>query len=174
MKRRSTSARKARTEARKVASPRSRHHLIADVTPEEKQAILKYCETHNLSVSRFLAQVALDDASAKKKSAEHEPLTITIKLPASQRAKLSYMARLKEKSIEQLVQEFLAPSLAKTPRGPASRYTLSTESLRFYLSDQEHALILKHMEKEQVSSRHYLAQLALQVIEERGSRRRPK
>ncbi len=78
------------------------------------------------------------------------------------------MARLKEKSIEELVEEFITPNLDKNPRGPGSDYTLPTEILRFYLNDAEHALIMKHMEKEHVSSRHYLAQLALQRIQQRG------
>ena len=148
--------------------------MLAEVTPEEKDAILKHCKSHNLSVSRFLSQVALDDAKAKKKATREAPLTITINLPANERAKLLYMARLKEKSVDELVEEFIAPSLAKNRRGPGSRYTLETEILRYYLNDEEHALIKKHMEKEHVSSRHYLAQLALRAIATRGPRRAPK
>jgi hypothetical protein len=176
MKRRSTSVKKVRSETRaqkKAGSARS-HYLLAEVTSEEKQAILKYCKTHNLSVSGFLGQVALEDAKARKKAGEDEPLTITINLPASKRAKLLYMARLKEKSVDELVEEFIAPSLAKNRRGPGSRYTLHTEALRYYLNDEEHALIKNHMEKEHVSSRHYLAQLALKTIQKRGPRRPSK
>lgn len=176
MKRKSESAKRVRPEAssrKKTGSARS-HYLLAEVTFEEKQAILEYCKNHNLSVSRFLAQVALEDAQAKKKAAPQEPLKITINLPANERAKLLYIARLKEKSIDQLVEEFIAPSLAKNSRGPGTRYTLKTQEIRYYLNDEEHALIKKHMEKEHVSSRHYLAQLALRAIEKRGSRRAPK
>lgn len=176
MMKRSVNARKLRPEKpapRKAGSTRN-HHLLAEVTLEEKQAILKYCKTHNLSVSGFLAQVALEDAKAKKKAAPEEPITITINLPANQRAKLLYMARLREKSIEELVEEFIAPNLAKNQRGPGAQFTLPTETLRYYLNDDEHILIKKHMEKEHVSSRHYLAQLALQTIQKHSARREPK
>jgi hypothetical protein len=176
MIRRSATAKKFRAQApisKKSGLARS-HYLLAQVTPEEKLAILRYCKSHNLSVSGFLAQVAIQDARAKKKSGQEQPLTITINLPASKRAKLLYTARLKEKSIDRLVEEMIAPSLAKNRRGPGARYTLKTEALRYYLNDEEHALIKKHMEKEHLSSRHYLAQLALQAIEQRGPRRAPK
>src|SRR5947209_6507414 len=93
-------AKKLRAEApfpNKAASVRS-HYLLAEVTPEEKKNILKHCKTQNMSVSRFLAQLALEDASTKKKASPEEPLTIRIKLPPGKRAKLLYIARLKEKS----------------------------------------------------------------------------
>ncbi len=176
MKRRPASAKKTRSEKlapRKAGSART-HYLLAQVTKKEKQAILEYCDRHNLSVSAFLTQVALEDARAKKKAVPEEPLTITINLPANHRAKLLYMARLRQKSIEQLVEEFIAPKLAKNQRGPGANFTLPTETLRYYLNDEEHALIKKHMEKEHVSSRHYLAQLAVQAIEKRIPRREAK
>ncbi|HLJ85469.1 MAG TPA: hypothetical protein VKZ53_01520 [Candidatus Angelobacter sp.] len=176
MKRRPASLKKPQLEISgpKKSAQARKHHLLAEVTPEEKQAILGYCETHDLSVSRFLAQVALEDATTRKTAMREEPLTITLSLPANKRAKLLYMARLKEKTIDALVEEFLTPTLDKNRRGPGSRYTLQTEVLRYYLNDEEHSLIKRHMEKEHVSSRHYLAQLALKVIEKGAQRREAK
>jgi hypothetical protein len=175
MKKRSANAKKMRSErqAPKKTSSAHRYYLVAEFSAEEKQAIQQYCQTHNLSISRFLAQVALDDASAKKAEPE-EPLTVTINLPASKRAKLLYLARLKEKSIDQLIEEFIAPTLGKNKRGPGASYTLATERVPLYLNAQEHALLMKHMEKQGVSSRHYFAQLAVQAIEKRSASRKSK
>lgn len=164
--------RSERQPSRKAGSAH-RHYLVAEFTSEEKHAIQKYCDSLGLSVSRFLAQVALDDASANKKDAE-EPLTVTINLPATKRAKLLYLARLKEKSIDQLIEEFIAPTLDKNRRGPGSDYTLATERVPLYLNAQEHALLMKHMEKEGLSSRHYLAQLAVQAIKKPAAKRKTK
>ncbi|HEV2988350.1 MAG TPA: hypothetical protein VG759_07905 [Candidatus Angelobacter sp.] len=175
MKRTSTSANASKfrpeTPAARKPSPARSHSLLAKVTPQEEQAILEYCQSRNLSVSRFLAQVALDDARSKKK-VRAQSLTITIKLPSHQCPKLLYMAQLREKSIHLLVEDFTAPKLDKT-RGPGSRYTLQSETLRSYLNSSEYALLKRHMENQQAPSRHYLAQLALQAIQ-RHSRRAAK
>src|SRR2546421_539860 len=83
---------------RKSGSPR-KHHLLPEFTLDEKKHVLEYCTKNNISVSDFLARVALEDARVGKKAEKEEPLTVTINLPGSQRAKLLYIARLKEKSI---------------------------------------------------------------------------
>lgn len=162
-----------RAAPRKTNSARKRH-LLAEVTPQEKQAILDYCQAHDLSVSSFLAQVALDDARSKRKTASLDTLTITINLPANRHAKLLYLARLREQSIDELINDFIEPNLAKNHRGPGSLYTLHTETLRYYLNNEEHALIKKHMQKQHVSSRHYLAQLAIQTITRQSLHRKSK
>ncbi len=156
---------------RKTNSARKRH-LLAEVTLQEKKAILDYCQAHNLSVSSFLAKLALDDARSTRKTASFDTLTITINLPANRHAKLLYLARLREQSIDDLINDFIEPNLAKTHRGPGSLYTLQTETLRYYLSDEEHALIKNHMQNQHVSSRHYLAQLAIQTIARQSLRRK--
>lgn len=175
MKSKSVNAKKMRSEKQpsKKAGSAHRHYLVAEFTSEEKQAIQEYCNRHSLSISGFLAQVALEDATLKKKEAQ-DPLTVTINLPASKRAKLLYLARLKEKSIDQLIEEFIAPTLDKNKRGPGTDYTLATERVSVYLNAQEHALLMKHMEKEGVSSRHYLAQLAVQAIKKPAAKRKSK
>ncbi len=150
--------------ARKRANAPREHHLPTDVTKEEKRAILQHCLQNKISVSQFLGELALADAKRaadlKTANAEEEQFTITFQIPRSQYMKLSLLARLQEKSLEQLMQDLIQPSIA-TRQPPGS---LETETIRYYLSKQEHEIVTKHIAKQGMSARNYVALLAMEAI----------
>lgn len=147
----------------KVGAPR-RHYLVTTVTDIEREAILKYCDRHKISVSAFLADIALKDAqrSAKAKR-EDEEVTITLKLSARDIDKMRIFARLEEKSVEELLREMLEPNFKRRQTATA----LEMHSLRCWLSDEEHRIIKAYLAKHRLSARSYLALLALNAINER-------
>jgi hypothetical protein len=146
----------------RAGAPR-RQYLVTTVTKKEKEAILKYCEQHNKSVSAFLADLALKEAHKSKKQAEEEEITVTLKLPAHDLDKMRLFARLEEKSIEDLLRELLEPSFKRRQTATA----LEMHSLRCWLSDEEHRTIKAYLAKHRLSARSYLALLALKTIQNR-------
>ena len=146
----------------RAGAPR-RQYLVTTVTKKEKEAILKYCEQHNKSVSAFLADLALKEAHKSKKQAEEEEITVTLKLPAHDLDKMRLFARLEEKSIEELLRELLEPSFKRRQTATA----LEMHSLRCWLSDEEHRTIKAYLAKHRLSARSYLALLALKTIQNR-------
>ncbi len=147
---------KKKKNTNKAIKPRQRakaesarnHHLFVDVSNKEKKLIQSYCDANNISVSEFLAGIALQDA-AEPEPTKGKPAptrTIQIELTEHEYAKVVYKARLREESKEW--------------------GSLDLESLRCYVSDKEHKTLLKHLKRHGHSSRHYIAFLALRKIEE--------
>jgi hypothetical protein len=150
---------------RATADSARKHHLFVDVTDKEKQLILAYCNSKDLSVSEFLAEVALDDARPSKANSrlkETSPRTVQIELSEHDYAKLVYKSRLRKISPEDFIHTRLLPDLQKSKEWGS----LERETLRYYVSDKEHRTLLDHMKKFGHSSRHYVAFLAVQAIEE--------
>jgi hypothetical protein len=147
----------------KAGAPR-RHYLVTTVTDLEREAILKHCARHKVSVSAFLADLALKDAqrSAKAKR-DNEEVTVTLKLSARDIDKMQMFARLEEKSVEELLREMLEPNFKRRQTATA----LEMHSLRCWLSDEEHRIIKAYLAKHRLSARSYLALLALKAINER-------
>ena len=130
--------------------------MRADVTPGEKEIILEHCIKNKISVSQFLADVALTDAQ----ESNGEEQEFTFKLPREQARKLLLMARLKQKSPDDFIPELLLPPLDnKQPHG-----SLEIENLTLYVSQDEHQLLKKHMKKKGFSARNYIAMVALEAI----------
>lgn len=146
----------------KAGAPR-RQYLVTTVTKKEKEAILKYCDQHNQSVSAFLADLALKEAHKSSKNQREEEITVTLKLPARDLDKVRLFARLEEKSIETLLRELLEPSFRRRQTATA----LEMHSLRCWLSDEEHRTIKAYLAKHRLSARSYLALLALKAINDR-------
>jgi hypothetical protein len=147
----------------RVGAPR-RHYLVTTVTQKEKDAILEYCDKHKKSVSAFLADLALADAQKSTKSKlEDQEITITLKLPARDMDKMRIFARLEEKSVEELLRELLEPSFRRRQTATA----LEMQTLRCWLSDEEHRVIKRFLAKHRLSARSYLALLALKAINSR-------
>lgn len=148
---------------RKKAEARRDHSLLADVTKAEKQKILDYCIRHKISVSQFLAELTLEDAARKQRSSQNddqEEITIKLKIPRRQNKKLALIARLQQKSIDKIIQELLLPTLeVHQPPGD-----LDTETLRFYLSKEEHEIVLRHFAEQHMSARNYVSMLAMERI----------
>jgi hypothetical protein len=152
---------------KRADAPRDRY-LVADFTEEEKRRVIDYCLKQKISVSQFLADVAIEDAKKPRTNPEQE--TITVKLPADKTQKLAILARLKEKSLDELVQELILKA-ADEQRQPVSR--LKTRNLSYYLTQKEHQLVMKHVAKTGASAKNYIATLALKTIEQ-GDQKKKK
>jgi hypothetical protein len=154
----------AHAPARDRAGAPRRNYLVTTVTQKEKDAILEYCDKHKISVSAFLADLALADAHKSTKSKlEDQEITITLKLPARDMDKMRIFARLEEKSVEELLRELLEPSFRRRQTATA----LEMHTLRCWLSNDEHRVIKSFLAKHRLSARSYLALLALKAINSR-------
>jgi hypothetical protein len=144
------------------ASPR-KHHMQTDLTSDQKKVILDYCSQHNISVSQFLAEIAVGDARAtaeKRNNDDDEEMTLTFKIPRDKRTKLAIFAQRRGETIEDHVRGLLLPWLEKQK----TSFPLETESLRYYLDSAEHALVMKQLKKRGLSARNYVSFLALQTV----------
>ena len=143
-----------------IGAPRH-NYLATRVTEKEKKAVEEYCSRHGMSVSAFLADLALKDAQRPSKSGqENEEITVTLKLSPRDMDKMRIFARLEEKTIEKLLQELIQPGVQK--RQTAT--TLEMHTVRCWLSNEEHRIIKKYLAKHRLSARSYLALLALKAI----------
>src|SRR5579863_6891911 len=151
---------------RKNISARSRY-MIADFAAEEKDRVLKHCEKKVMSISKFLAGVALEDVRrSTTQTAPEQELTIKLRIPAEKNAKLQMFARRQDKSVEQFVQDLVLPTLEK---GKTS-FSSKTESLRYYLSPEEHQLLKKHLKAKNLSARTYISYLALKALNQQDKK----
>ena len=146
--------------------PRSKtprkHALVTGVTREVYQQILQYCLNNKISVSQFLAELVLEDAT-KPKSDRKEKVVIKaeFELTPEQQEKLELLAKLHKKgTISELIHELLMPNLdLERLHG-----SLETTTLRYYLSKEEHEIVTKHIASKGISARKYAAMLALKAI----------
>lgn len=146
-----------------AGAPR-RNYLATSVTEKEKETIDEYCSRHGMSVSAFLADLALKDARRPPNSGqEEEEITVTLKLSSRDLDKMRIFARLEEKTIEELLQALVQPGMRKRQTASA----LEMQTVRCWLSKQEHRTIKKYLAKHRLSARNYLALLALKAIDRR-------
>ncbi len=137
------------------------NYLVTSVTQKEKEAITEYCSRHGISVSAFLADLALKDAKRPPNSGqENEEITVTLRLSSRDIDKMRIFARLEEKTIEELLQELVEPGVQKRQTATA----LEMHTVRCWLSNEEHGIIKKYLAKHRLSARSYLALLALKAI----------
>ena len=145
-----------------VGAPR-RNYLATSVTEKEKETIDEYCARHGMSVSAFLADLALEDAKRPPTSGrEQEEITVTLKLSSRDIDKIRIFARLEEKTIEELLQELVQPGVQKRQ----TFSSLEMRSVRCWLSNEEHKIIKKYLAKHRLSARNYLALLALKATDQ--------
>jgi hypothetical protein len=139
-----------------------RHHfLLADVTKAENEEIQQYCSDRNISVSQFLADLALNDADQPKTKRKRKVIVKPkLQFTQEQQIRLELLARLNEESVDELIRDLIEQKI-KAQRVHAP---LETVSLRFYLSQDEHEKVLKHIATTGFSARNYLAMLALRAI----------
>jgi predicted DNA-binding protein len=151
---------------KKAKSPRN-HYMITDFTPDEKSQVFDHCGKKNISISKFLAGVALEQVRrGGKQRPKAEEVTITLRIPPEQKAKLEMFAHRQDKTPDQFVQDLAMPTLEK---GKTS-FTSETESLRYYLSPEEHRRIKKYLKERNLSARTYVAFLALKAMRERDKK----
>jgi hypothetical protein len=146
----------------RAEAPR-RHFLYLDVTKEEQKKIHDYCQQKKISVSQFLADLVLKDATkSKPKRKEKVTIRAEFEVTPEEQEKLELLLRLHQKrSIGQFVSELLRPSLeVQKLHAP-----VETTPLRYYLSEEEHETVTKHMASKGIAARNYGALLALKAIE---------
>jgi hypothetical protein len=132
-----------------------------DVTPEEHGQILDYCLKHKISVSQFLADLILQDAAKARNRKGTTRINIQFDLTQDELEKLELLVHLHRKDdASDLVRGLLQPHLE------LQRIHVPTEtrSVRFYLSDNEHEVVTKHIASRGITARKYVSFLALKEL----------
>jgi hypothetical protein len=138
------------------------HFLVTDVTEEEQQEILQYCLRKKISVSQFLADLVLQDASRPKPDRKQKVLVrAEFELSPEEYDRLELLTRLyKKHNVGGLIRDLIKPNLDfQRLHAPAE-----TMSLRYYLSAEEHEKVTKHIASTGISARNYAAMLALKAM----------
>jgi hypothetical protein len=151
---------------RKGKAARSRY-MMADFSPEERDQIVDYCEREGTTVSSFLGRVALEEVDrSNREGPTQEQLDITLTIPAEHSAKLQMFAHRQGKSISQYVRELVTPTLEKGK----TFFSEDTQSLRYYLSPQQHQLLKKFLKSKNLSARTFVSYLALKELDRRNKK----
>jgi len=150
-------------------APRTRF-LYTDVTRAEQQKIQEHCKEKQISVSQFLADLVLKDAAKPRpKRKQKVVVRAALELTPEEREKLEVLTRLHGKdSIGELIREFIKPNL-ELERLHAP---LETTGLRYYLSDEEHEKVTRHIAGKGISARNYAAMLALKALAKERKKRK--
>lgn len=144
----------------KAKGPRL-NYLVTNVTSEEKRVIDDHCAHRGVSVSSFLADLMLKEVrNAPKVREKGEKVTVTLRFSQQELDKLNILSRVREMSMAELLHEGLKPSLGKR-QAPSK---VEWESVRCWLSRQEHAEITRYLKSRRLSARTYLAHKALKAI----------
>jgi len=143
-------------------APRHRF-LYTDVTKAEHEKIQQYCRDKQISVSQFLADLMLQDALQRRPRRKQKVnVQLEFDLTPEELDKLQLLTRLHQKqSIGQFIREILQPYL-EIQRLHAP---LETTAIRYYLSDEEHERVTKHLASKGISARNYAAMLALKALQ---------
>jgi len=146
----------------RAEAPR-RNFFYVDVTKEEQAKIHQYCLENQISVSQFFADLVLQDAAKPKPKHQKKVMVrAEFELTPDEHEKLELLMRLHQKSsIGQLVRDLIQPSL-EVQRVHA---TLETTPLRYYLSEEEHETVTKHIASKGIAARNYGVVLALKAID---------
>jgi hypothetical protein len=136
--------------------------MQTDFTAEQRDSVLEHCGKRGISVSQFLAELAVEDAktSLRHPDDEEEELTLTFKIPRHKSRKLAIFAQRRGETVEDHVLRLLLPWLEKQK----TSFSVETASLRYYLDDAEHALVMKQLKKRGLSARNYVSFLAMQAV----------
>ena len=141
-------------------------YMVAGFSPAEKRKIIQYCQANRISVSNFLANLALGEVRNSPRKPREEEITIKLKVPREQNAKIQMFARRQNKTVAQFFRDLLLPTLKK---GKTS-FTAKTETLRYYVSAEQHRLIKAYLKAKRLSSRTFISYLALEAIHGNGGK----
>ena len=155
-----------RTSKKRLVRPQAKslrkRFLYADVTTAEHEEIQTYCRSRQLSVSQFMADLLLKDATESKR--RRKPKVIVrpeIQLTPRQKDKLELLARLNQKkSIGEYILDVLEPLLELQ----RLHVPVKTKMLRYYLSHEEHEVVSNHLAESGLSPGSYAAMLVLRAI----------
>ena len=137
-----------------------RNFLYIEVTEHERKIIQDYCVRNHVSISQFLAELLLDDAS-KPKPIEKVILRPELEFTAAELEKLELLAMLHNKSsVHELIRDLIQRSL-ETQHLHSDR---ETTMIRFYLSQEEHQTIATHIAAKRLPAGKYVTMLALKAL----------
>jgi hypothetical protein len=145
--------------------------LYTDVTEEEHDAVCAHCREQGISVSQFVSDLLLQEAGSAKKSRRHKNVVLRteIVLTPEEYDKLQLLTRLHRKaSAGDFILETLRPEL-KLQRVHAPT---KTRLLRYYLSDEEHEMVMKRAKESGMSPRNFAALAILKAIGKSSVKRR--
>jgi len=150
-------------------APRNRF-LYTDVTREEEEKIKQHCIAKQISVSQFLADLVLEDAAkARPRRKQKVVVQAELELTSEEREKLELLTRLHKKgSVGELIRELLERDL-QLQRLHAP---LETTPLRYYLSEEEHEKVTRHIAGKGISARNYAVMLALKALAKERKKKR--
>jgi hypothetical protein len=140
-----------------------------DVSPEEYDKIWEYCLKHKISVSQFLADLILEDAHNAKTPKAAVRIQPDLEFSSDEYEKLELLADLQDKSVTELIRDLIQPHLDLRKMHGGDK----TKKLRFYLSDREHQIVMKHLEKRGTTARKYVSFLAIRTIAKSHKGRKP-
>ena len=137
-----------------------RNFLYIEVTEPERKAIQDYCIRNQISVSHFLAELLLEDAS-KPKRTDKIILRPELEFTPAEHEKLELLAMLHNKSsLDELIRDLIQPIL----EAQHLHTDRETTMVRFYLSQEEHQAISTHIAAKRIPMGKYAAMLALKAI----------
>jgi hypothetical protein len=144
--------------------------MQTDFTPAQRDLVLEYCAKEGISVSQFLAELAVEDAktSVRQPDEEEEEITLTFRIPRHKKRKLAIFAQRRGETVEDHILRLLLPWLEKQK----TSFSVETTSLRYYLDDAEHAVVMKQLKKRGLSARNYIAFLAMQAIDKTAKKKK--
>lgn len=139
-----------------------RRFVWADASKEEHEEIRAYCQQKGVSISQFMADVVLKDAtSSKAKRKQDIILKPEIKLTPQQHDKLEVLARLhRKKSVSEFILDILLPELELQRLHVPGKKRM----LRYSLSEEEHKRVTSHIATSGLSATNYATMLALRAI----------
>lgn len=151
--------------------PPRAHYLVSDFTPEEIRQITAYCKRKGISISKFLADLAVDEVHrANKEPRKTEQITITVTVSAEELAKIKMFAHRQDKTMDEFLKGLVTPTVTKAK----TSFTSETRSLRYYLSPSDHKLILDYLKDRNLSARTYISYLALEALRRDKAQHRRK
>lgn len=135
--------------------------LETDATPDEYTQIMNHCLEAKISVSQFLADLILEDATSAKTRKAEVRIHPNLEFTGEEYEKLELLAHFrKNNNISELIRELLQPHLDLRRLHTSGE----TRPLRFYLSDQEHETVSRYLENRGITARKYVSFLALRQI----------
>jgi hypothetical protein len=154
---------------RKRSKTARTRYMTADFMPDEKDQVIQYCEEAGTTISSFLAEIALEDLNRSDDGPIEEELEIRLRIPVEQSAKLQMFAQRRGKTPDEYVREMVSPLLRK---GKTSFHNKHTESLRYYVSPEQHRHLKKHFKSKHLSPRTYVSYLVLKALKQRRNKKR--
>lgn len=147
------------------------YYLISDFTPSEIREITAYCKRKGISISKFLSELAISEVRrASKEPRKQEQITITVTVSAEELAKIKMFAHRQDTTMDAFLKGLVTPTVAKAK----TSFTSETRSLRYYLSPDDHKLILDFLKERNLSARTYISYLALEALRRDKAQKRRK